>query len=329
MSQAQGIFVGIDVSKARLDVASRCFGDVAVKDLQRSYDNDAQGIQHLVKSLAGQPPTLIVLEATGGYELDAACALAEAGLPVAVVNPRQVRDFARSTGRLAKTDALDAAVLAWFAQCVQPPVRPLPGPELRELRALLDRREQLMGMRQMELNRLPMTTPAMQKSIRKLVRHLDQQLEALQADLDDHIRRTPLWQKRMQLLETARGVGRRLACTLTAYLPELGTLSGKQVAALVGVAPFNCDSGQWRGKRRTWGGRAAVRRVLHMAAMSAMQHNDRIRQFAQRLKAKGKPGKVVVVACTRKLLVILNAMVATNTPYQPAMPDASDTPTTP
>ena len=322
------LFVGIDVSKARLDVAVCSLGDVAVKDLRRTYANDAKGIRSLVKCLAAQQPELIVLEATGGYEFDAACALAEADLPATIVNPRQVRDFAKSTGRLAKTDALDAAILARFAQCVQPPVRPLPGPELRELRALLDRREQLMGMLQMEQNRLPMATPAMQKSIRKLVRHLELQLKALETDLNDHIRRTPLWQDRMQLLKTAAGVGDRLACTLTAYLPELGELSGKQIAALVGVAPFNCDSGQWRGKRRVWGGRNKVRRVLYMATLSAMQHNDRIRQFAQRLKAKGKPGKVVVVACMHKFLVILNAMVATNTPYQPAMPDGIHTAST-
>jgi transposase len=324
---SQPLFVGIDVSKARLDVAVFSLGAVAVSDLQRTYDNDPQGIRDLARSLAAKGPALVVLEATGGYEFDAACALAEAQLPVAIVNPRLVRDFAKSTGQLAKTDALDAAVLARFACSIQPPVRALPGPELRELRALLDRREQLMGMRQMELNRLPMTTAAMQKSIRKLVRHLDQQLEALQIELDDQIRRTPLWQERVQLLQTARGVGPGLACALTAYLPELGTLSGKQVAALVGVAPFNCDSGQWRGQRRIFGGRAPLRKVLYMAAMSAMQHNDRIREFAQRLRAKGKPGKVLVVACMRKLLVILNAMVATNTPYQPAMPDATQTAT--
>jgi transposase len=325
---SQPLFVGIDVSKARLDVAVCSLGEVAVKDLRRTYDNDPKGIRGLVKSLAAQQPALIVMEATGGYEFDAACALAEADLPVAIVNPRQVRDFAKSTGRLAKTDALDAAILARFAQCVQPPVRPLPGPELRELRALLDRRQQLMEMRQAELNRRPMTTPAMQKSIRQLVRHLEQQLKALETDLDDRIRRTPLWQERLALLKSAGGVGDVLACTLTAYVPELGDLSGKQIAALVGVAPFNCDSGQFRGQRRTWGGRAQVRRVLFMAALSAMRYNDRIRTFAQRLKAKGKPGKVVVVACMRKLLVILNAMVATNTPYQPAMPDAIDTATT-
>jgi transposase len=319
---SQALFVGIDVSKDTLDVA------LSDARAQQTFGNDPRGIRRLVADLVPRQPELIVLEATGGYEFALACALAEAHLPVVIANPRQVRDFAKGANQMAKTDALDARILARFAQCIRPPVRPLPDAELIALRALLDRRDQLMEMRQMELNRLPTTTPAMQRSIRQVVRHLERQLAALHDELDDHIRRTPLWQERLELLKSVQGVGDVLACTLTAYVPELGQLSGKQIAALVGVAPFNCDSGHWRGKRRIWGGRAKVRRVLYMAALSAMRHNARIRDFARRLKAKGKPGKVVVVACMRKLLVILNAMVASNTPYQTALPDAADTATT-
>jgi len=310
MSEAEALFAGIDVSKDKLDVA------VTGDRTGWTFDNSPAGIRRLLKHLAARGPALVVMEATGGYEFNAACALAEAALPVAIVNPRQVRDFARSIGRLAKTDAIDAQVLALFAQRVRPAVRPLPGPELRALRERLDRRQQLMDYRQAERNRLAMaTSPAMQKSIRRVVRQLERELKAIETDLDDHIRQSPLWQERLELLESVEGVGDVLALTLTADLPELGTLNGKQVSALVGVAPFNCDSGQRRGQRRTWGGRARVRRGLYMAALSAMRYNQRIREFADRLRAKGKPGKVIVVACMHKLLVILNAMVATNTPY--------------
>jgi len=324
---SQAIYVGVDVAKARFDVAVVTQGDVAVSSSVQQFANDPQGIRRLVKHLAPVQPALIVMEATGGYEFALACALAEADLPVVIANPRQVRDFAKSMGRLAKTDAIDARVLARFAQSVQPPVRPLPDAELVALRALVDRREQLLEMRQMELNRLPMTTPAMQKSIRHVVRCLDHQIAALRDELDDHIRRSPLWHERLELLKTVAGVGNVVAYTLTAHLPELGELNAKQIAALVGVAPLNCDSGKSRGRRRTWGGRAKVRRVLYMAALSAIKHNDRIRAFSQRLRAQGKPGKVRVVACMRKLLVILNAMVATNTPYHKALPHTTDTAT--
>lgn len=307
---SQAIFVGIDVSKARLDVAS-----TASRSL-KSYDNDANGLKQLVRALSSQRPELIVVEATGGYELAVACALSEAELPLAVVNPRQVRDFAKSTGRLAKTDAMDATVLALFAQRVQPAVRSLPDAQLLQLRAMMTRRGQLQEMLQMERNRLGMTTKAMEKTIRATITHFERQLRQLDDQLDDFIHGSPLWHEQIELLQSTPGVGPRLACTLLAFLPELGRLNRKEVAALVGVAPFNCDSGQHRGARHIWGGRAQIRSVLYMAALSAMTHNPTIRVFAQRLRGNGKSGKVLIVACMRKLLVILNAIMATAQPYR-------------
>ena len=253
----------------------------------------------------------MVCEATGGYERLAACALADAELPVVVANPRQVRHFAKGQGLLAKTDKIDAIVLALFAEHVRPEVRTLPDGDLIELRAFLTRRDQLVQMRQMERNRLPLTTPQMQKSIEATIQHLDQQLAALDKDLDDFLRRTPLWQEKLELLRSTPGIGDRSACAIIAFLPELGQMNRKEAAALVGVAPFNCDSGQHRGTRRIWGGRAVVRRMLYMATMSEMRDNPRIKAVADRLRGKGKPGKVVIVACMRKLLTTPNAMVKT------------------
>jgi transposase len=314
---SNALFVGIDVSKAKLDVASSATSSV------KQYANDAKGITQLLASLIPQAPQLIVLEATGGYEMAAACALADAQLPLAIVNPRQVRDFAKSTGRLAKTDAIDAGLLALFAQRVQPAVRTLPDAQLIQLRALLTRRGQLQEMLQMERNRLELTTKAMQKSVRAMIVAIERQLKLLDEQRDDLITGTPLWQQKVQLLQTAGGVGPRLAYTLVAFLPELGELNRKEVAALVGVAPLNCDSGQSRGYRHIWGGRAQIRSVLYMAAMSATRSNPSVREFNQRLKAKGKPGKVRVVACMRKLLVMLNAMIAKAQPYHQPMPAAA------
>ena len=304
---------GIDVCKASLDLAVD--GQLGVV----GYANNGKGIAKLVKRLQALGATRIVVEATGGYELAVACALSEAELPLAVVNPRQVRDFAKSTGRLAKTDAIDATVLALFAQRVQPAVRSLPDAQLLQLRAIMTRRGQVQEMLQMERNRLGMTTPAMEKTVRATITHFERQLRQLDDQLDDFIHGSPLWHEQIELLQSTPGVGPRLACTLLAFLPELGRLNRKEVAALVGVAPFNCDSGQHRGHRHIWGGRAQIRSVLYMAALSAMTHNPTIRAFAQRLRSNAKSGKVLVVACMRKLLVILNAMVATAQPYrQPA-----------
>lgn len=309
-------FVGIDVSKAQLDVAGLPRG-------LRRFDNNPQGVAKLVRLLTPLTPELIVLEATGGYERLAVCALVQAELPVVVANPRQTRDFAKSLGRLAKTDKIDADTLALFAEHVRPQVRTLPDEDLIDLRALLTRRDQLMQMLRMEYNRLPLTTPQMQKSIEATIQHLNQQLKALDKDLDDFLRRTPLWQEKLELLRSTPGIGDRSACAIIAFLPELGQMNRKEAAALVGVAPFNCDSGQHRGTRRIWGGRAVVRRMLYMATMSAMRHNPQIRAFAQRLRAKGKPGKVVIVACMRKLLTMLNAILAQGVPYHHPVPDTA------
>lgn len=311
---SNAVFVGIDVSKATLDVATN--QSQAVKQ----YANNAKGIRQLVRTLRSRAPQLIVAEATGGYELAVACALAEAQLPLAIVNPRQVRDFAKSLGQLAKTDVLDAGILALFAARVQPPVRSLPDAQLLQLRAILTRRGQLQEMLQMERNRLGMTTKAMEKSIQITISHFERQLRQLDDELDGFIHGSPLWHEQVTLLQSTPGVGSRLACTLVAFLPELGHLNRKEVAALVGVAPFNCDSGKSRGHRHIWGGRAQIRSVLYMAAMSAMTYNPTIRAFAKRLRANGKRGKVLVVACMRKLLVVLNAMMAKAQPYHEPVP---------
>jgi len=309
---SQSVFVGIDVSKATLDVATSHSSQV------EQFANDTKGIKRLVAALSPKAPELIVLEATGGYELAVAGALADAQLPTVVANPRQVRDFAKSIGRLAKTDAIDARVLVLFAQRVQPQVRTLPDAQLIQLRALLTRREQLQEMLQMEQNRFELATPAVQKSLRTTVSCLERQLRKLDKQTDDFIHGSPLWDEQLELLQSTPGVGPRLACTLVAFLPELGQLNRKQIAALVGVAPLNCDSGQHRGQRHIFGGRAQIRSVLYMAAMSAINHNPVIGAFYQRLKAQHKPGKVIVVACMRKLLVMLNAMMRDGRPWQAA-----------
>ncbi len=314
--------VGIDVSKDSLDMAD----SHTLRVLQ--FGNDAKGIKRLVKHLHTLAPELIVLEATGGYEMEPALALAEAGFPVAVVNPRQTRDFAKSRNRLAKTDAIDATILALFAQAVKPEVRSLPDADLTQLRAILTRRDQLQGMLQMERNRLPKTTASMQKSIRQTIRHLEKQLTDLDIELNDFIRRSSIWQEKMQLLQTAPGVGPCTSAVLVAFAPELGTLNRKEIAALVGVAPFNCDSGKQRGQRHIWGGRKRVRDALYMATLSAMRYNPHIKQFADNLRAAGKTGKVRIVACMRKLLTILNAMCTTGTPYQPPTATTPTAPTT-
>lgn len=307
---SETVCVGIDVSKDKLDVAQSNCSKV------KRYANDSAGIARLTKQMQELAPERIVMEATGGYETTVALALADAGLPVVVMNPRQIRDFAKSGNRLAKTDAIDALILAQFAAERKPDVRPLPDGDLLELRALLVRREQLSGMLQMERTRLPKASGKVQENIREMIAHLQQQIAQLDDDLSDFIRRSPVWQEKLELLQSAPGVGTRLACTLIAFLPELGEMDRKQAAALVGVAPFNCDSGKHRGERHIWGGRSRVRDTLYMATVSAIRHNPHIEQLAERLRAKGKHGKVVVVACMRKLLTILNAMCANGRAYE-------------
>lgn len=300
-------FVGIDVAKDQLDIADDS-GEAW------SVSNDAAGIAELIKRLTDAE--LIVLEATGGYESAAAGALAAQGLPVAVVNPRQVRDFARATGELAKTDTIDARVLALFAERIRPEPRPLPDDTHGELVDLVARRRQLVEMLGAESNRLRLTRRGpVQKGIKAHVAWLEKQIKLLDQDLDRLIRQSPLWRAKDDLLQGVPGIGPTTAHTLLAELPELGRLNHKEIAALVGVAPFNRDSGQLRGRRIIWGGRASVRSTLYMATLTATRYNPAIRAFYQRLRSRGKPAKLALTACMRKLLVILNAIVRSNQPW--------------
>ena len=305
------ICIGIDVSKDRLDLAWRPTGE------RWTAPNTEQGIRAICRRLRTPAPTLIVLEATGGLELPLTGALAAAGLPVVVVNPRQIRDFAKATGRLAKTDALDAAVLAQFAEAVRPPVRPLPDAATQALSALLLRRRQLIGMRTAEQNRLGSSPAPLRKGIRAHITWMEGRLADLDEELATTIRESPLWREKDDLLQSTPGVGPVLALTLLASLPELGTLTRQQIAALVGVAPLNRDSGRFRGSRRVWGGRAHVRAALYMGTLVATRFNPVIRAFYQRLCAAGKAKKVALTACMRKMLTMLNAMLKHQTPWTP------------
>jgi transposase len=296
-------WIGIDVAKEQLDLAVHQGQAWQVR-------NDEAGITELVHRLAQLGPTLVLLEATGGYELAATAALADAGIPVAVVNPRQIRDFARATGVLAKTDALDAKVLARFAATVQPEPRGLAEAEAEELRDHLARRRQVVGMLTAERNRLRQATRVVRPRIKAHIAFLAAELEQSNRDLDGLLHASPLWREREDLLRSVPGIG-PVAC-----LPELGQLSHKQIAALVGLAPLNRDRGGRRGQRLVWGGRAEVRSVLYMATLVATQRNPVIRSLYQRLLAAGKPKKKALVACMRKLLVILNAMVRHHTPWR-------------
>jgi transposase len=296
--------VGIDVSKAVLDVH--------IRPLDEAFSVDSDRLESLVKRLSNLPGSirLIVLEATGGLERRPAAVLAEAGFRVAVVNPRQVRDFARSLGRLAKTDALDASVLAHFAEAVQPQVHALPTPEQRAFSEVLNRYRQVSEMIQSEENRLQrVATTIVKRRIRAHITWLKNELAAIDSELDERIQASPVWKVNDNLLCSVPGVGKKTARTLLAHLPELGSLNRKQIAMLVGVAPINRDSGTMRGRRTIWGGRAQARRSLYMAALSASRFNPTLSVFYKDLIQKGKPPKVALVACMRKLLVILNAML--------------------
>jgi transposase len=303
-------FVGIDVAKAQLDIAVRPSGE------RWAVPNDAGGAVTLVERLQVLHPTLIVLEATGGLERVATAALATAGLPVVVVNPRQARDCARATGQLAKTDALDARALAHFADVIRPTPRPLPDAQTQELRALLGRRQQLIVMRTAEQNRLAGTRERLQTDIKAHITWLNERLSTLDDDLETLLRASPLWRENDDLLQSAPGIGPVCARTLVLELPELGTLNRQQIAALVGVAPLNCDSGTLRGRRTIWGGRAHVRTVLYMGTLVATRYNPRIKAFYERLLAAGKVKKVALTACMHTFLTILNAMLTHRTPWQ-------------
>jgi len=301
--EAIAIFVGIDVSKARLDVAVRPWGQ------SESVTNDEAGIKSLVKRLGEIQPALIVLEATGGVERQLTRALVNAELPVVVINPRQVRDFAKATGQLAKTDSIDALVLARFAEAVRPALRPLPDEVTLELRALIARRRQLTEMIVVERNRLGGASKTVRKRIDAHVRWLEAELQRADGDLDQSIRQSPIWQDKEDLLRSIPGIGPVISRTLLAELPELGGLNRKQIASLVGIAPLNRDSGTLRGRRAIWGGRASVRAALYMAALVASRRNSVISVFYKRLRTAGKAPKVALVACMRKLLTIINSMI--------------------
>ena len=303
--EQEPIYVGIDVAKARVDVAVRPSGDIW------SVDYDETGVARLVDRLQAMGPAAVLLEATGGLEVPLASALAAAALPVVVVNPRQVRDFAKATGRLAKTDALYAQVLAHFAEAVRPSVRQLGDAAAQELNAMTTRRNQMMTMLVSEKNRLSRSIPSVRPSIQAHIAWLEQELEDLDDGLRQTLRRSPVWREKDDLLRSVPGVEEQLSLSLLAYLPELGTLNRKQIAALVGVAPINRDSGTMRGRRAVWGGRARVRTVLYMGALVASRRNPVIRKFYQRLLAAGKSKKVALTACMRKLPVRLNGMVKT------------------
>jgi transposase len=309
--------IGIDVAKAHLDVAVRPSGE------QWRCANTEADRATLVARVHALQPTLVVLEATGGLEAPLAGALAAAGLPVAVVNPRQVRDFARALGRLAKTDALDSAVLAHFAEAVGPAARPLPDACTQELQALLTRRRQLVEMLTAEKNRLASAPRRIRAAIQDHIHWLERRLADVDRELDETLRASPAWRAQDDLLRTVPGVGPVVARTLLAELPELGRLNRKQIAALVGGAPLNRDSGTRRGQRTIWGGRAHVRAMLYLGALAATRWNPIIRPFYERLLAAGKPKQVALTACMHKLLSILNAMVRQQTAWRPAVATAS------
>lgn len=311
---SEGCYVGVDVSKKTLDVLVQSTGECY------TVANSEEGIARLREQMVALRPKLIVMEATGGYERELAIALSVAGLAVAVVNPRQVRDFAKAMGKLAKTDRVDAGVIALFGERVRPEPRGVPEKEARELEALITRREQLKEMSTAEKNRLGVAPRSMKPAIQEHVRWLELQLSDIEEELKRLIEASPIWRTKEELLTSAPGVGDVTARTLIAKLPELGHLNEKQISALVGVAPFARDSGQYRGQRRIWGGRADVRAVLYMATLSATRWNPVIRAHYEQLRARGKAFKVAMVACMRKLLTILNTMVRKNELWAASVP---------
>jgi transposase len=305
------VCVGVDVAKSTLDVAVSDSGET------RQFANDDEGISQAVRYIASLKPAGIILEATGHLEMPLAAALQAIRLPVAVINPRQVRDFARATGALAKTDTIDARILALFGDRVKPEVRPLPDKKAREMGSLLTRRRQLVEMLTAEHNRIFQAEEDIRLGIGTHIKWLEEALSEINDDLERRIRRSPSWREKDDLLKSVPGVGKVVASTLLIELPELGRLNRRKIAALVGVAPLNRDSGTMRGRRTVWGGRAKLRAILYMAALVASRRNPIITAFYQRLLGAGKAKKVALVACMRKLLTILNAMMRTMTVWQP------------
>ncbi len=303
-------FVGIDISKDRLDVAVR------PQSTTVSYSYDKRGMDALVRDLTGIAPEIILLEATGGYEAKVIAALVHAKLPVILINPRQVREFAKATGRLAKTDRIDARVLAHFAEAVRPQPRSLPDEEQQELSALMTRRFQIIEMIGMERNRLGTANKRIKSPITKHIQWLEKQLDQIDTELDNFIHNNPTLHRKVTIIKSVPGVGPVLSRALVCHLPELGNITNKQISALAGLAPFNCDSGKHVGKRKIWGGRQSIRAALYMAALVASRHNPVISSFYQRLLKAGKAKKLALTACMRKLLTILNAMVRKNRTWE-------------
>jgi len=306
--------VGIDVSKAHLDVAVMPGGE------QWRVANSAKDHEVLVDRLKELGPDVIVLEATGGWETALMAALGASELPVVRMNPRRVREFAKAIGRLAKTDAIDATVLALFGQAVRPTPRPLKGAETQELEALVTRRRQLLEMLVQEKNRLSIAPKRIRKDIDGLIAELERRLQHLNQDLDKAVKASPLWRTNDELMQSVPGVGPVLTRSVLGGLVEIGILNRRQISALVGVAPFNRDSGEQKGRRVIWGGRREIRRALYMATFSAIRCNPVIAAYYQRLRAMGKKFKVAMVACMRKLLVILNAIMRDKTPWRSPQP---------
>jgi transposase len=307
--------VGIDVSKAHLDSAIRPGPKAAARDR-----NDPAGIAALVSRLKPLAPTLVVVEATGGLELPLVAALQVAKIPIAAINPRQARDFAKASGQLAKTDRIDAEVLAHFAEAIRPEARPLPSDEVRALDALLSRRQQLLEMRLMESNRLgACSDPTVRAGLERHIAWLESEAAEADTRLAEAVKASPAWKEKDELLRSIPGLGPVSSLTLLAALPELGTLDGGKISALVGLAPFADDSGTRRGGRHVRGGRAAVRRVLYLAALSAARHNPALKAFRDRPSARGKKPKVILTAVARKLLVIANAVVRSGLPWSPEL----------
>lgn len=303
--------VGIDISKDKLDIG------VVPTSEKWSLPNEVDGLAELACKLSELSPKLVVMEATGGLERPVRAVLEQAGLACAVVNPRQVRDFAKSMGILAKTDSLDALVLARFGEKVEPEARPGKDKETLELEAIVTRRRQLIGMLTAEKNRLGQEASAgMRKNIREHISWIEKCLKDLEKDMGKRIKQMPEWQERAKIICSVPGIGPVTMCTLLALFPELGKLTGRQIAALAGLAPFNRDSGKFRGQRRIWGGRAPVRSALYMAALSAIRWNRVIKGFYTRLMEAGKKPKVAITACMRKLLIILNSMVRSGNMWQ-------------
>jgi transposase len=306
------VFVGIDISKKNLDIF------LTPPDTSFTVPNTEAGMLKLVARMRQVSPQIILLEATGGYEFRVVAALREAEISACCINPRQVRDFARSLGILAKTDRIDARVLAHFAEKIRPEPRPWPEAQQQELKHLMARRRQLLEMILMEQNRLQISPfPRVQQSIQAALRALKEQLRQLDQDIDDFFRRYPVWLDQDQLLQSVPGVGPQTSLSIMAWLPELGRLSRREIAALLGVAPFNRDSGVWRGTRSIRGGRPQVRRSLYMATLAALRFNAVIRTFYQRLLLNGKARKLAIIACMRKLLTILNAIMKNHQPWLP------------